>query len=187
MKSTPGKFACIWHFKWIGINAEKLKKLEFICKVTFSLPSPSSMIWRQQMSQGCIHPPRSITHFDDLQNSSDHTWPFPIIATMTIVQYASHETRFDLWKSQKTLFSILSCTGHKCSLKQSWWRACFKTVWSREILKRFCSQRGIAANYYKLTWGKGYSECSFLWFQEKFCLLVGLSKRQRRVQINDFP
>ena len=61
MKSTPGKFACILHFKRIGINAEKLKKREFIFKVTFSLPSPSSMIWRLQMSEGVIHPPRSIT------------------------------------------------------------------------------------------------------------------------------
>ena len=37
-KSTLGKLAYIWHFQRIGINATK------VFKVTFSLPSPSSML-----------------------------------------------------------------------------------------------------------------------------------------------
>ena len=44
MKSTPGKFAYILHFQQSGINATSWKKCEFILKVTFSLPSPSSML-----------------------------------------------------------------------------------------------------------------------------------------------
>ena len=82
MKSTPGKFACILHFKRIGINAEKLKKREFIFKVTFSLPSSSSMIWRLQMSEGVIHPPRSITPSSMISRILQiiYTRPFPIIA-----------------------------------------------------------------------------------------------------------
>ena len=43
-KPTPGKLAYIWRFQGIGINTTKLKKREFIIKVTFSLPSPSSMV-----------------------------------------------------------------------------------------------------------------------------------------------
>ena len=43
-KSTPGKFAYICHFQRIGINATKFKKREFILKVSFSLPLPSSML-----------------------------------------------------------------------------------------------------------------------------------------------
>ena len=38
------KFAHIWRVQWIGINATKFKKGEFILKVTFLLPSPSSML-----------------------------------------------------------------------------------------------------------------------------------------------
>ena len=34
----------IWHFQQFGISATKLKKREFILKVTFLLPSPSSML-----------------------------------------------------------------------------------------------------------------------------------------------
>ena len=43
-KSTPGKFACIRHFQRIGINAKKFQKRQFLLNVTFSLPSPSSML-----------------------------------------------------------------------------------------------------------------------------------------------
>ena len=44
-KSTPGKFAYIWHFQRKGINATKFgKKREFIFKMTFSLPSPLSIV-----------------------------------------------------------------------------------------------------------------------------------------------
>ena len=44
-KSTPGKFAYIRHFHRTGINATKFeKKRLFILKVTFLLPSPSSML-----------------------------------------------------------------------------------------------------------------------------------------------
>ena len=35
-KSTPRKFAYISHFQWIGINATKFEKREFILKVTLS-------------------------------------------------------------------------------------------------------------------------------------------------------
>lgn len=38
------KFAHIWRVQWIGINTTKFKKGEFILKVTFLLPSPSSML-----------------------------------------------------------------------------------------------------------------------------------------------
>ena len=47
-KSTPGKFAYIWHFWWIGINKSKFEKPPIPFKgdvITFSLPSPSSMPW----------------------------------------------------------------------------------------------------------------------------------------------
>ena len=43
-KSTPGKFAYIWHFQPIRINATKFEKREFILKVTFPLPSPSPLL-----------------------------------------------------------------------------------------------------------------------------------------------
>ena len=43
-KSTPGKFAYICHFQQIGINATVFEKREFILKLTFSLPLPSSML-----------------------------------------------------------------------------------------------------------------------------------------------
>ena len=43
-KSTRGKFAYICHFHQIGINATVFEKREFILKVTFSLPLPSSML-----------------------------------------------------------------------------------------------------------------------------------------------
>ena len=43
-RSTPGKFAYICHFQQIGINATVFEKREFILKVTFSLPLPSSML-----------------------------------------------------------------------------------------------------------------------------------------------
>ena len=43
-KSTPGKFAYICHFQQIGINLTVFGKREFILKVTFSLPLPSSML-----------------------------------------------------------------------------------------------------------------------------------------------
>ena len=35
-KSTPRKFAYISHFQWIGINATKFEKREFVLKVTLS-------------------------------------------------------------------------------------------------------------------------------------------------------
>lgn len=38
------KFAHIWRVQWIGINTTKFKKGKFILKVTFLLPSPSSML-----------------------------------------------------------------------------------------------------------------------------------------------
>ena len=44
-KSTPPKFTYIWHFQRKGINAKKFeKKRQFILKVTFSLPSPLSIV-----------------------------------------------------------------------------------------------------------------------------------------------
>ena len=43
-KSTPGKFAYIRHFQRIGINATKSEKTLIHFQVTFSLPSPSSML-----------------------------------------------------------------------------------------------------------------------------------------------
>ena len=43
-KSTLGKFAYTCHFQQIGINATKIEKREFILKLTFSLPLPSSML-----------------------------------------------------------------------------------------------------------------------------------------------
>ena len=44
-KLTPGKFSYIWHFQESGISATKFETdREFILKVTFSLPSPSSML-----------------------------------------------------------------------------------------------------------------------------------------------
>ena len=43
-KSILEKFAHIWRVQWIGINATKFKKGKFILKVTFLLPSPSSML-----------------------------------------------------------------------------------------------------------------------------------------------
>ena len=48
IKATPGKFAYIWHFRRIGINATKFEKTPIRFKshvVTFSLPSPSSIPW----------------------------------------------------------------------------------------------------------------------------------------------
>ena len=43
-KSTPGKFPYIRNFQQIGINTTKLEKRQFILKVTFSMPSPLSML-----------------------------------------------------------------------------------------------------------------------------------------------
>ena len=43
-KSTPRKFAHISHIQLIGITATKFGKIRIILKVTFSLPSPSSML-----------------------------------------------------------------------------------------------------------------------------------------------
>ena len=46
--STPQKFANIWHFRRIGINATKFGKTPIRFKsdvITFSLPSPSSILW----------------------------------------------------------------------------------------------------------------------------------------------
>ena len=36
--STPGKFAYIWLFKWVGINATTVEKAQVILKVTFGWP-----------------------------------------------------------------------------------------------------------------------------------------------------
>ena len=44
-KSTPWKFAYIWHFQRIGINATKIAEARTLfLKEKFSLPSPSSML-----------------------------------------------------------------------------------------------------------------------------------------------
>ena len=44
-KSTPRKFIYVGHFQLIGINATMFKKKrEFLLKVMFLLPSPSSML-----------------------------------------------------------------------------------------------------------------------------------------------
>ena len=43
-ESTPGKYAYICIFGEFEWTRQSLKKREFILKVTFSLPSPSSML-----------------------------------------------------------------------------------------------------------------------------------------------
>ena len=59
-KSTPGKFAYTCHFQQIGINATKIEKREFILKLTFSLPLPSSMLKLPNGPYGEAPPERGI-------------------------------------------------------------------------------------------------------------------------------
>ena len=54
-KQTPGKFAYICHFQQSGINATVFEKREFILKLTFSLPLPSSMLKLPDLTQIAAH------------------------------------------------------------------------------------------------------------------------------------
>ena len=54
-----GKFSYIWYFQQFGINATKFKKRQFILKVTFSLPSPSSLL---KLPNAHVHPFTKITY-----------------------------------------------------------------------------------------------------------------------------
>ena len=57
-KSTPGKFAYICHFQQSGINATVFEKREFILKLTFSLPLPSSMLKLSKVNREVSKVPR---------------------------------------------------------------------------------------------------------------------------------